>query len=240
MVRVCPPLEVRQAASWRLLLSSSRWARFHGSIQGLDLDKVVLRGPGLYFISRFEVLHRTLAVSQLLHRVLVEIEVAARVALRLGEFRHGNVALLSPLVRLDLGIGVLVQLPHQQSDLAVAIVNEEALIEQRILLAVVELQAPLGLPVEYRLASLSDQGLAPYREVFLQVVVQSDAVVGVLEQLQFVLQVLQLQLLLRSQERLVVCLEHLDSLDFLLVTANVLLGYSRPALQLLEEVGVVL
>ena len=120
------------------------------------------------------------------------------------------------------------------------IVDQEVLVKQRVLLAVVQFQPPLCLAIQDRLAGLCDESLATDWQILLQVVVQRDAVIGVFEQLQFELQVLELKLLFRPQECLVVCLQHLYLLNLLLVLTDVSLCYVCPTLKLFKKISVVL
>ena len=122
---------------------------------------------------------------------------------------------LAPLVfLLDLHTGLLVQLSHETGDVATTVIAEQLLVEQTVLLVVVELESAALLATEDRAKSLVDQTLRPDRQVLLKIVVESDAVVRILEELDILLKILQVQLLLSLEEERPVCLHSLKALGF--------------------------
>ena len=69
------------------------------------------------------------------------------IPLRLSKLRDGLVPLSFPLFCLYRSVCVLMELPHQHRNLTIAIVSEQILVEQRVLLAIVKLQPAFRLAI---------------------------------------------------------------------------------------------
>lgn len=103
------------------------------------------------------------------------------------------------------------QLSHEASDVATTIVAEKLLVEQAILFIVIQLQSAPFFATEHTSQGFIDEPLRSDREILLQVIIERYTMVNVLKKLDVLLQVLQVQLLLRFVEQRPISLVCLQS-----------------------------
>ena len=107
------------------------------------------------------------------------------------------------------------QFPHEASNVATTVIAQQLLVEYTILLIVVKLESAAFLAAKDTAQGLVDEALTPDWQVFLKIVVKSDAVVCIFEELDVLLKIFKVELLLRLEEKRPIGLHCFKALGFL-------------------------
>lgn len=117
-----------------------------------------------------------------------------------GCILNGQFFLHSLLLLLNLDLGPLMQLPHHLLHIASAIILQQILIQNRVLVIIIKLESPSLSSAQNADQSLMNLGLHVYGQILLEVIVQTRAMVLAFKQFDIVLESFQAGLFLELHE----------------------------------------